>query len=57
MGAAGGPGKVAAVRALGADVAVDYREPAWAERVSEALGSRRVTVVLDGAGGKLGGPP
>jgi NADPH2:quinone reductase len=45
---------VAAVRALGADVAVDYREPGWAERVSEALGSRRVTVVLDGVGGELG---
>lgn len=54
VGAAGGPDKVAAVRALGAEAAVDYREPGWAERVSEALGSRRVTVVLDGVGGELG---
>jgi NADPH2:quinone reductase len=32
VGAAGGAEKVAAVRALGADVAVDYLEPAWPDR-------------------------
>jgi NADPH2:quinone reductase len=35
-------------------VAVDYRRPGWPERVSEALGERRITVVLDGVGGDLG---
>ncbi|MEZ0285960.1 MAG: zinc-binding dehydrogenase [Thermoleophilia bacterium] len=54
VGAAGGAEKVAAVRALGADVAVDYREPDWPERVVEALDGRRVSVALDGVGGALG---
>ena len=54
VGAAGGPEKVTAVRALGADVAVDYREPDWPERVVEALDGRRVSVALDGVGGALG---
>ena len=54
VGAAGGPEKVAAVRELAADVVVDYREPGWPERVTEALGERGVTVVLDGVGGELG---
>ena len=54
VGAAGGAEKVDAVRAVGADVAVDYVEPAWPERVAEALGERRVSVVLDGVGGELG---
>ncbi|MGW7518166.1 zinc-binding dehydrogenase [Streptomyces sp. NPDC054796] len=51
VGAAGGTVKVAAVRALGADLAVDYDEPGWEKTVAEALGGRRVTVVLDGVGG------
>ncbi|HEX2502704.1 MAG TPA: zinc-binding dehydrogenase, partial [Miltoncostaeaceae bacterium] len=54
VGAAGGAEKVAAVRALGADAAVDYLELDWPERVAEALGERRVSVVLDGVGGELG---
>jgi NADPH:quinone reductase len=48
IGAAGGPAKVAHVRALGADLAVDYSEPGWEETVGEA------TVALDGVGGDLG---
>ncbi|MFH8566782.1 zinc-binding dehydrogenase [Streptomyces sp. NPDC017988] len=51
VGAAGGPGKVEAVRALGADIAVDYNEPGWADSVRERLGGRAVTAVLDGVGG------
>ena len=54
VGAAGGAEKVAAVRALGADVGVDYREPDWPARVVEALDGRRVSVALDGGGGALG---
>jgi NADPH:quinone reductase len=54
VGAAGGPGKAARVRALGADVAVDYAQPGWPERVREGLGERELSVVLDGVGGELG---
>jgi NADPH:quinone reductase len=48
IGAAGGPEKVAHVRTLGADVAVDYSEPGWTEAIGE------VTVALDGVGGAIG---
>ncbi len=54
VGLAGGPDKVAQVRALGADVAVDYREPGWPERVLTALDGRTPTVLLDGVGGEVG---
>jgi NADPH2:quinone reductase len=49
VGLAGGPAKVAQVRALGADVAVDYAEPGWAQQVGPGP-----TVLLDGVGGELG---
>jgi hypothetical protein len=32
---------------LGADVAVDYAQPRWPERVREGLGERELSVVLD----------
>ncbi|MHA6625294.1 zinc-binding dehydrogenase [Pseudonocardia sichuanensis] len=54
VGLAGGPEKVERVRALGADVAVDYREPGWPERVLAALEGRKPTVLLDGVGGEVG---
>ncbi|MFB7088917.1 zinc-binding dehydrogenase [Streptomyces sp. NPDC056296] len=54
VGAAGGPAKTAAVRELGADVAVDYNLPDWADTVRNALGRRGVTVVLDGVEGDKG---
>jgi NADPH2:quinone reductase len=54
VGVAGGAGKVERVRALGADVAVDYDAPGWGDAVREALGGREVTVTLDGVGGELG---
>jgi NADPH2:quinone reductase len=54
VGVAGGAGKVERVRALGADVAVDYNEPGWPDRVRENLGERGLSVVLDGVGGSLG---
>jgi len=53
VGLAGGPGKVARVRELGTDVAVDYNEPGWPERVRSALGERQISVVLDGVGGEV----
>lgn len=54
IGAARGKPKLEQVRELGADVAVDYSEPDWAERVRQATGGRGADVVFDGAGGQLG---
>ncbi|MYW04125.1 zinc-binding dehydrogenase [Streptomyces sp. SID3343] len=54
VGVAGGAAKVERVRALGADVAVDYRAADWPDRVRDALGDRVVSVVLDGVGGASG---
>jgi NADPH:quinone reductase len=54
VGVAGGPQKTQRLPALGADVAVDYSQPGWPERVSAGLGEREPTVVLDGVGGALG---
>lgn len=53
IGLAGGPEKTALVRANGADLAVDYREPGWAEKVRAHLGGRSATVVFDGVGGEI----
>lgn len=49
---AGGPRKLAVARELGADLAVDYREPGWAEAVRREAGP--VDVVYDGVGGDAG---
>ena len=51
VAAAGGERKLELARELGARVAVDYREPDWAERVREARGG--VDVVFDGVGGEV----
>ncbi|MEU3353515.1 zinc-binding dehydrogenase [Streptomyces sp. NPDC037389] len=51
VGLAGGPDKVAHVGALGADIALDYKDPEWAERARTALWGRAATVVFDGVGG------
>src|SRR3954454_190334 len=48
VGLAGGERKLALVRELGADAAVDYREPGWEERAGPA------EVVFDGVGGETG---
>lgn len=54
VGAAGGPVKVEAVRGLGADLAVDYTEDGWEERIREKFGDRPLTHVFEGVGGDLG---
>jgi NADPH:quinone reductase len=54
VGLAGGPAKVDRVRGLGADLAVDYTEPGWDQRVRDGLGGREPTVALDGVGGEAG---
>jgi NADPH2:quinone reductase len=53
IGLAGGPEKVALVRANGADLAVDYKDGDWPARVREYLGARPATVVFDGVGGTV----
>jgi len=52
VAAAGGPRKVAVARQLGADVAVDYAGPGWADQVRAEAGA--VDVVFDGVGGAAG---
>jgi len=49
-GVAGGDRKLATVRDLGAEAAVDYRRPGWDGEVRAALGGG-VDVVFDGVGG------
>ncbi len=57
VGLAGGADKVAIVRDLGADVAIDYLDADWPAQVRvavEELGQPGATVVLDGVGGDAG---
>jgi NADPH2:quinone reductase len=54
VGAAGGADKVALVRRIGADHAIDYSRPDWPSAVRDALAGRPVTLVLDGVGGQIG---
>ncbi|WP_405671648.1 zinc-binding dehydrogenase [Streptomyces sp. NBC_01530] len=53
VGLAGGPEKVARVQAGGADVAVDYNDPGWPDKVRAHLGGRPATLVFDGVGGEV----
>ncbi|MFE6333304.1 zinc-binding dehydrogenase [Streptomyces sp. NPDC057798] len=53
VGLAGGPEKVARVQANGADLAVDYTDSGWPEKVRAWLGGRAATVVYDGVGGDV----
>jgi NADPH2:quinone reductase len=54
VGAAGGADKVALVRRVGADHAIDYSRRDWPNAVRDALADRPVTLVLDGVGGQVG---
>lgn len=54
VGLAGGAAKVEAVLGAGADLAIDYRQPAWPDAVRAALGERTITLVIDGVGGDVG---
>lgn len=54
VAAAGGGNKLELARALGADIAVDYRQPSWIEELGSALGDCGVDVVFDGVGGSIG---
>ncbi len=54
VAAARGERKLNHARELGAQVAVDYSEPGWADRAREATGGAGIDVVFDGAGGEAG---
>jgi len=51
LGTASSPERLEAVRPLGLDVAVDYSEPGWVDRVREATGGRGADLVVDSVGG------
>ncbi|MGW0737639.1 zinc-binding dehydrogenase [Streptomyces sp. NPDC002851] len=51
IGLAGGPEKTARVRANGADLALDYTDPAWPDLIRGRYGDRPATVLFDGVGG------
>ncbi|NEB81833.1 zinc-binding dehydrogenase [Streptomyces sp. SID14478] len=55
IGLAGGPAKTALVTANGADLALDYKDPAWPAAAREFLDARgtRATLLLDGVGGAV----
>ncbi|MFF4031946.1 zinc-binding dehydrogenase [Streptomyces sviceus] len=53
IGLAGGPAKTARVQANGADLAVDYQDPSWPDKVRAFLGGRPATFVFDGVGGDI----
>ena len=54
IGAARGRRKLDVVQEAGADVAVDYAEPGWAEQVRKVIGDAGFDVVFDGVGGTVG---
>jgi NADPH:quinone reductase len=54
VGLAGGEAKLARVRELGANAAIDYTDGDWTEAVREAVGDAPITVAFDGVGGDVG---
>jgi NADPH2:quinone reductase len=54
IAAARGETKLALTRRLGAEIAIDYAETGWTDRVLAATGGQGPDVVFDGAGGDLG---
>lgn len=53
VAAARGAPKLEVAKRLGADVVVDYAEPGWQDRVSEATRGRGLDVVFETVGGEL----
>lgn len=54
IAAARGTAKLDLARQSGAEVAVDYTQGDWVERVHEATGGSGLDVVFDGVGGQIG---
>jgi NADPH2:quinone reductase len=53
IGTAGGTDKLDVVRRVGADVAIDYRDGDWVERVKEATAGHGADVIYDSVGGDV----
>ena len=53
VGAASNEDKLALIRQLGADAAINYTQTGWVEQVQQATGGRGVDVVLEVAGGTI----
>jgi NADPH:quinone reductase len=51
IGTAGSAAKLAFIRAMGADAAVDYTRSDWVDEVRELTGGGGVDLILDGVGG------
>jgi NADPH2:quinone reductase len=50
---AGGNEKLEVTRRAGADIAIDYREPDWVDRVKAATGGRGADVIVENVGGDV----
>jgi len=53
LGLAGSDDKLSRVRELGATATVNYRDPAFGQRLDEVVGDRGVDVVLETVGGEV----
>lgn len=53
IGAARGQDKLAAIRQLGADAAIDYSEDNWGEQVRQVTDGKGASVVIDNVGGRI----
>jgi NADPH2:quinone reductase len=53
IGTAGGADKLEVVRRVGAEVAIDYRDGRWVDRVKEVTGGHGADVIYDSVGGDV----
>lgn len=53
IAAAGGEDKCAFALSLGADLAVDYLQPDWAEKLTESLNGGALDIVFESSGGQI----
>jgi NADPH2:quinone reductase len=53
IGTAGGADKLEVVRRVGAEVAIDYRDGSWVDRVKEVTGGHGADVIYDSVGGDV----
>jgi NADPH2:quinone reductase len=53
VGTASNPEKLALVRRLGADVAINYTEPDWVEQVKQATSGKGTDIILEMIGGSI----
>ena len=56
LGTASTPEKRELVKSLGADAAIDYTQPGWADAVKAATGGKGVDIYLDALGTRRGRP-